>query len=391
MKLLKHSQDLINLFSPIKPSAWSPKTRQTLTWLFRELQEACRIQPSFERKETRGRVTKPSRFADHHFHPKVIRHLNTALKRESIYTFSLHEREVHVFLSSESRMTRQEEDGFVSAVAACLHVVQKYAPRQCASRLSVYLYLTNLTKTLPASPSEILDEWHVNTAFTTSCSPVSEIVVFRREEWFKVFVHETFHAFGLDFSGMARQVADQCVARTFPVKSMGRTYEAYTECWAELWNACFCAYQETRSIGSFLSKVSLYLQAERRHSFFQMVKALNHMGVKYGDLLKGTRGFREHTSVLSYYVLKTILMSDIPAFLDWCRENNRPTASLFAFRQTLRNQTSFCAYLRAHSQSKSMLLGIQEATQWLNHWSQSRKRAAPFLTSNMRMTLCELG
>ena len=32
---------------------------------------------------------------------------------------------------------------------------------------------------------------------------ISEIIIFRNEEWFKVFVHETFHLFGVDFSNMS--------------------------------------------------------------------------------------------------------------------------------------------------------------------------------------------
>ena len=67
----------------------------------------------------------------------------------------------------------------------------------------VFIYSTELTKNLPNSNIDILDQIHVNTAFTYSCIEQSnEIVIFRKEEWLKVLIHESFHNFGLDFSDM---------------------------------------------------------------------------------------------------------------------------------------------------------------------------------------------
>lgn len=395
--LLNHSRDLIDFFSLEGRKQSIRPLKDTLTLLFREIKEASQaVQHLHFERTTHDKITKPTKFRDAHFHPKIIRHINTSfLARESVYVFSLFGREVHVFLSSQARMTIKDEERYVASVATWLYIAQKHAPKPCASRLAIYLYLTNLVKSLPSTPGTLLDEWHINTAFTTSCSQQSnafkEIVVYRREEWFKVFVHETFHAFGLDFSGMASQVADRCVARLFPVQSMGRTYEAYTECWAEIWNTCFCAYYESATLATFLSNASLYLQAERSHTFFQLAKVLNHMGVSYSDLQEGTHDFQEGTSVFAYYVLKSVIWSNLSAFLGWCRENNG-TSSLFAFRHTVKNQTAFCAYIHAHYQSRDMMQGLHEGNRLLRHLhSKPRSKGVAFLLSNLRMTVCELG
>jgi L-rhamnose isomerase len=66
----------------------------------------------------------------------------------------------------------------------------------------IYIYHTSLLKILPNTNVDILNENNVNTAFTRTCPSNSEIVVFRKEEWFKVFIHETFHSFGIDFASM---------------------------------------------------------------------------------------------------------------------------------------------------------------------------------------------
>ena len=70
------------------------------------------------------------------------------------------------------------------------------------------------------------------------------------------------------------------------------------------------------------------LQIERTFSLFQTVKILNHFGMRYSDFLNPTESsvrnkYKEHTSILSYFILKTILMNDLNRFIEWCLTNNR--------------------------------------------------------------------
>ena len=58
------------------------------------------------------------------------------------------------------------------------------------------------------SPKELAYDWiqkplvqsHVNSGYTYTCKENNEIVIYREEEWLKVLIHESFHAYGLDFS-----------------------------------------------------------------------------------------------------------------------------------------------------------------------------------------------
>ena len=69
--------------------------------------------------------------------------------------------------------------------------------------------------------------------------------MYRTEEWFKVFLHETMHSLGIDFSSisitdesnMTKKLIDTCF---HGVKSNDlRIYEAYTEFWAEFIHILF--------------------------------------------------------------------------------------------------------------------------------------------------------
>jgi hypothetical protein len=97
----------------------------------------------------------------------------------------------------------------------------------------------------PSTHNTPITREHANTAFTWACVPHSEIVVFRMEEWFKVFIHETFHTLGLDFSEMDMTESNEQMSRVFGGCSPTidfRIYESYSEVWAETINAIFVAY-----------------------------------------------------------------------------------------------------------------------------------------------------
>jgi hypothetical protein len=281
-----------------------------------------------------------------------------------------------------------------------LYILNQYASKQCANSLVIYLYFTSLEKRIPNSNIFILDEINVNTAFTTTCPKDSEIVVFRKEEWFKVFIHETFHNFALDFSDMNNNEANKCILDIFKVESNVNLYEAYTEFWAEIMNALFCSFfslKNKNDIDDFLSNAEFFINFERTFSFFQLVKTLDFMGLTYKDLYSETERsrmlrenlYKEKTNVLSYYIIKTVLINNYQGFLSWCKTNN---LSLLQFKKTIKNQSDFCNFIANHYKSSSMLNGVTETKSFLNDIrKKSKKINLSYILSNLRMSICELG
>jgi len=159
-------------------------------------------------------------------------------------------------------------------------------------------------------------------------------------------------------------------------------------------NVSFCSFmllKNKNNLDEFLNNSQILMNIERNYSFFQLVKTLNFMGLQYkdlyslkSDLLRETL-YKENTNVLSYYVIKTILMNNYPAFFYWCKIYN---PSLLQFNKTVANQLNYCDYIEKNYKTRSMLEGIKVATQLLNH---KKTKTDIFLLSNMRMTLCELG
>ena len=347
--------------------------------------------------KSNNQITLPSQ-VDLKALPEIIQQgIVRSMSSEISYSFTLFERKIKIICVVEEDINKININTYnkhVDTMIMWLWTIHQYAVSKCSSNLVVYIYFTPLEKRVPLSKSLILDETNVNTAITTGCLVNAEIVIYRKEEWFKVFMHETCHSFGLDFSSMNNAECTRRILNLFPVNSKVNLFESYTEFWAETMNVSFCSFmllKNKNNTDEFLNNTQILMNVERNYSFFQLVKTLNFMGLQYKDLysLKGDflreELYKENTNVLSYYVIKTILMNNYPAFLYWCKTNNH---SLLQFNKTTENQVKYCDYIEKNYKTRSMLEGIKIATQLLSH---KKTKTDIFLLSNMRMTLCELG
>jgi hypothetical protein len=411
MKLSKQSKQLILFFSKNKKLNYTKHLNKTNT-MFKELYEHLIDAFHFVKKHNSfkaqikkitnvNQITKPKNFNPKSFPDNIRQYIDETMMAEITYSFTLYEREIKVYFvveNSNIELELEKYNHYMESIVMWLHILNNYASKMCAKSIDIYLYFTSLEKKLPSSNIFILDENNVNTAFTTTCPVDSEIVIFRKEEWFKVLIHETFHNFGLDFSMMNNDIINDCILNIFPVNSQVNAYEAYTEFWAEITNALFCSFFELKgqlNYDEFLSNFEFYISFERDYSFFQLVKTLKFMGLTYKDLfaksehsvLNRENLYKEKTNVLSYYILKTILLNNYQGFLVWCKNNN---LSLLDFKKTIGNQREFCNFIKKNYRTKSMLNGVNESEIFLSNLT-NKKGNMGFILSNMRMSICELG
>ena len=417
MKLSKNSKHLMLFFTKnnhINKVNQTKRTSSIIKEIYQDIYQSYKYLLNLKQKgnyynvttkkiTTASQISKPQNFNSNSF-PDIVRsHIDELTMTEISYNFSLYGRNIKViFIVEEDNVELELEtyNGYVDAIIMWIYVLNQYASKQCVNTLVVYLYFTSLEKNLPDSNILILDEINVNTAFTTTCPKDSEIVVFRKEEWFKVFIHETFHNFGLDFSDMNNDFANNCILNIFKVNSQVNLYESYTEFWAEIINASFCSFfltKEKTNFDDFLSNFEILINFERTFSFFQLVKTLNFMGLTYKDLYSTTEQshilrenlYKEKTNVLSYYIIKTILINNYQGSLSWCKSNN---FSLLQFNKTPSNQKEFCNFIEKNYKTSSMLNGIVDTQSFLKDINKKRKKQnLNYILSNLRMSICELG
>ena len=360
-------------------------------------------------------IMKPRDYDNRSFPAKIMDHINKNSKTQYLYTVnsntstpstpnsSLFTRTIKVYFVDEHNEPILDKNKYADCFKKMLYwfyILNSCASSTCSQTITIYIYLSSVKKELPSHSSIIIDQNHANTGFTKNCSVNSEICIFREEEWFKVFLHESFHNFSLDFSDMNIDHLNKQILQLFPLANSEVTaYEAYTEFWAEIMNAAILSISinktTTPTLNEFLQTCEFIINCERNFGMYQLVKVLKHMNLSYFDLIKREERntqtvckqnnpdrkrncYKENTSVFSYYVLKNILLNNYNEFLYWCDQNNTNT---FQFVKTEEHLQMFYKFIEKHYKTKDMLELI--------NYAEKLKSIDPFICKSMRMTCCE--
>lgn len=288
-----------------------------------------------------------------------------------------------------------------------LFVASYYARVECSQSMNIYLYLTKLPKMLPEK-GIVVGRPNVNTAFTTSCKPVTEINIFREEEWFKTFIHETFHSMGLDFSEFDNQDVDKQIFTMFPVDIDVRLYETYCEMWGELMNIMFSSYNSMRhntgvenmidKIPQMIKKTELLVVNEIKHSLFQATKLLSHYDITYMKLIGTNRNssnenlscnYKEETQALSYYVIKSVLLFHINTFINWCARHNNLSINFTNITNgniTIEDKMNdYCELVREHYLSSDYVNAMKQMHELFHSIKKTNRNK--YALQNLRMTI----
>ena len=278
---------------------------------------------------------------------------------------------------------------YVRRMYIWLHICGNYAEKYCTETLKVFIYPTPFTKQLPTSPTTVIGPEHINTAFTMACAKNGQIIIFREEEWFKVFLHETFHSYGLDFATNDHASLKNVLRGIFPINSDFDVYEAYTETWARIINCAFCSFnalpdKNKSDQKTFLLNMNFCLEMERMFALYQCIKVLGFMGLRYKDLLGKNNPYlrklyKENTHVFAYYIMTAIFLNDSAGFMLWCKKNN---TRLLKFKATPETFISFETYIKSVYECISLLEGIGSMSA-LNAKVNKTKNKALITTTRM--------
>lgn len=247
---------------------------------------------------------------------------------------------------------------YVDLMAMWLYMASIHSSTICAETLSIYVYLSPYKKVIPESEVDIMGANHVNTAFTTSCTKNGEIIIYRQEEWFKVFIHETFHVFGLDFSNVNSDYQKTLMKQLFPIQSKFNIEESYCEFWARILNICFFSYENFKSYKEFKVSFEINIELEKIHSMIQLTKVLKFMGLSYDNMCNETMKhicnnlYKENSNVFAYYVLTSILLNNYNETIQWCYNNN---IMLYRFKKTPNNITNYVKLIESLYKKKKYL------------------------------------
>lgn len=317
---------------------------------------------------------------DNDFLPDEIqRHIMNEPGVAITYNFIVGDRKVVLHFVDYGSQT-PDFDADAKRVCALMHLVSMHTSRNmCSSTLNIYIYMTEFKKLFPTKKGEAIDSEHANTGMSYHCTRSNYVVVYRKEEWFKVLIHELFHAMGLSFieTDMPKNVDREMQAmlrNMYAISHPVRIYETYCETWARILNVVFDCFVDEHAnpvyknnsnnsnrsnnpdLQVFMECVMDGLHANARFAQQQCAKLLRYVDIPYDVLTNPNKSnraivsekYRENTNVFAYYVLTCILLHSPNEFMGWCHRNNPLTPDkkgIMQFRTIPSNFNSFMELL----------------------------------------------
>ena len=285
----------------------------------------------------------PEKFISHYSsYPSFIQdHLETIEKNLITFSFTIKQHTFYINIINKKNQ-QFDLDNYIEFIYRWLYVCSHFpSDKTCSNVLHIYFFPSQFKKLFPKTRKTTLNVENCNTAFTTSCQPETSIHIYREEEWFKVFIHETFHSMGLDFSEMNQYSVNKYLKKYFPLSIQDfKLYECYCEMFAELIHIMFSCDEDIKE-DNLISKVKEKIKEQQKFALLQTVKILHHYDMTYDDFIKENYTYNENTPVFSYYILKSFLFLYIDEYLDWCFYHNKS----IQFNKNNENLGNFCRFI----------------------------------------------
>ena len=235
--------------------------------------------------------------------------------------FSYPNYDTKIYLASSSQTSFYKKDGIKILYYTLLlqNVFQKKITQ------IIYYYPTPFKKVFPKkkitlSPKEInsgvtfLEPLHLHHHKNGT------IILFRKEEYLKVLIHELIHSFHLDYNIVKfGKKLESCICSNYPVL----LNEAYTESFATLIYIFLITFHKKMNI----KKLRKNIQIEILYEYRLAAKILDYYNIQINDLhhfvkeKKCLKLFDQKTNVFSYYLLKPLLLGNIDFYDNFMKKN----------------------------------------------------------------------
>ena len=181
------------------------------------------------------------------------------------------------------------------------------------NELSINYYLLKNKKEINKNTKEFTKN-EINSGYCKDGPFKTEITIYRIEEVVKVTIHELFHALQYDYRNDPLHIINHYKNKYNITSTKLKSYEAYTEIWANIINIYLISKKSKRSpYNIFITLLAL----EKEFCEFQSHKVfyVTNLGDKPTDINK-------KTGIFPYFILRCELYQRLNLFIKHCRLHN---------------------------------------------------------------------
>ena len=213
---------------------------------------------------------------------------------------------------------------FFNYTCLLCYILQRISKSERLLKITLVDYLGE--KKLPSKPGKVLSSKHVNSGLTTfyKSENRADVLVYRREEMCKVLIHELLHAHDID-SKYISSSSESNISSLFCLDRLNIN-EAFTDAFACILNVILYTFFEKGD----MSRLNMNMRRE-----IDFIKSQAHKVISYtGYTGICVRPIKEETSVMSYYVVKSVILSNLDEYVRFILKHNlqfRDSVVMIAF------------------------------------------------------------
>ena len=236
---------------------------------------------------------------------KIVTYKNIIKGKTYIFDFIIYNDELAI----------KNLDLIVEKMLLVLQLIIAISNNELRNGQHVTFFLTPFQKKLNSN-SNILGAKNVNSGFTYPYLKNGVTFIYRKEEFFKVFIHESIHYYGIDkalHKDFSNDVKYNKFINSFNIRPQDIAKiginEALTEYWTFIIYIIAQSYKKSIILANFIYEFENSYKLELLHIIFQVVKILNYNKLTYSEFLtKSSNQYKETSHIFSYYIVKTLLV-----------------------------------------------------------------------------------
>ena len=253
------------------------------------------------------------------------------------------------------------------------------------------IYLTNFEKELGSNNT--IDVQNINSGVCYFNDINRKILIFRSEEYIKVFIHEFLHSCHID-----KYLHDNTNTNIYEKfnfdykKTKINLSETYTEFWCNIIYISIFSYNylensnKNITINNYINIFDKFMEKQIYFSVLQSVKILNIHNIKYLYTISNiNHNYSETTHALSYYYFKSLLLFKYKNVMNMCEEN------IIANERTKENIEKHLIKIRTNIKLIKLFEIFENDLIKLNKLNKSKKNdRISFLLKNLYMCYIEI-
>ena len=217
----------------------------------------------------------------------------------------------------------------MAIILAAVSFCRAHTKTSPLKKLLITLALSHHKKEAQSTDAQ-LGPTQVNTGFTTCAGGICTIVIYRREEWFKVLLHECMHAVHVEPSADIAHMLDRTIGDRIKVHGFSFA-EAYVEFWARVVN---CAFAVILHGYSKREQHNVMLE-EQKYAKSLIPAVLRTYDLTLTSLFTREKPYiTEKSNVVAYYVIASILLTNYVKVLEACGVDSRADYLSFPAERT---------------------------------------------------------